>query len=126
MYASELPASSVYAAYYRELSKYDVMALSLYSSGRSVRPVGHGCTGRPHLPADALIVDIGCGTGALLMPSTAGWKRLYGVDRRQGRSESRELFGLHNVTTGTLNRPPPGCRWNRLVWSVDRRIGTCP
>ncbi len=107
MYASELPASSVYEAYYRELSKYDVMA-----SVAEIRPVDRVRMSatvelcRPHLPADALIVDIGCGTGALLDAfKTAGWTRLYGIDPApEAAAKAATLFGLHNVTTGTLKQ----------------------
>lgn len=107
MYASELPASSAYAAYYRELSKYDVMA-----SAAEIRPVDRVRMSatvelcRPHLPADALIADIGCGTGALLNAfHNTGWSRLYGIDPAPGAAaKAATLFGLHNVTTGTLEQ----------------------
>lgn len=107
MYASKLPVSAVYAAYYRELSKYDVM-----TSVADIRPVDQVrmtaavelC--RPHMAADALIADIGCGTGALLNAfSIAGWKRVYGIDPAPGAAaKAAKLFGLHNASTGTLEQ----------------------
>lgn len=107
VYASDLPDSDVYAAYYCGLSKYDVM-----TSITEIRPVDRvrmaAAVGlcAPHLAADALIADIGCGTGALLNAfREAGWSRLHGVDPAAGASaKADELFGLRNVRTGTLRQ----------------------
>ena len=109
MYASELPASSVYAEYYRALSKYDVMA-----SVAEIRPVDRVRMAatvalcRAHLHADALIADIGCGTGTLLKAfQEAGWSRLHGIDPAPGAAaKAAALFGLQSVTTGTLGDAP--------------------
>lgn len=106
-YASELPDSATYAAYYRGLSKYDVM-----TSTAEIRPVDRvrmaAAVGLcvPHLATDALIADIGCGTGALLNAfRKAGWSRLYGIDPAPGApAKANALFGLHNVRTGTLSQ----------------------
>lgn len=106
-YASELPDSVVYDAYYHELSKYDVM-----TSTAEIRPVDRvrmtAAVGLciPCLAADALIADIGCGTGALLNAfREAGWSRLYGVDPAPGApAKADALFGLRNVRTGTLSQ----------------------
>jgi SAM-dependent methyltransferase len=107
VYASELPASAVYDAYYRGLSKYDVM-----TSTAEVRPVDRVRMSvavdlcRPYLAADALVADIGCGTGALLNAfAEAGWSRLHGIDPAPGASAKADsLFGLKNIRTGTLSQ----------------------
>ena len=107
VYASELPDSDTYAAYYKGLSKYDVLA-----STAQIRPVDRvrmaAAVGlcAPHLATDALIADIGCGTGALLNAfHEAGWSRLYGIDPAPGAPAKAEaLFGLHNVRTGSLSQ----------------------
>jgi SAM-dependent methyltransferase len=106
-YASELPDSATYTAYYRNLSKYDVM-----TSTAEIRPVDRvrmaAAVGlcAPHLAADALIEDIGCGTGALLNAfREAGWSRLHGIDPAPGAPARAEaLFGLRNVRTGSLSQ----------------------
>lgn len=107
VYASELPDSSAYEAYYRWLSKYDVM-----TSTAEIRPVDKVrmaaavalCS--PHLASDALIADIGCGTGALLNAfGEAGWSRLYGIDPAPAAAaKASALFRLDNVRTGTLSQ----------------------
>lgn len=106
VYASELPDSAVYDAYYRGLSKYDVM-----TSAAEVRPVDRvrmaaavGLCG-PYLATDALIADIGCGTGALLNAfREAGWSQLCGIDPAPGAAvKADSLFGLRNIRTGTLS-----------------------
>ncbi|WP_157662693.1 class I SAM-dependent methyltransferase [Sulfuriferula sp. AH1] len=109
IYASELPESASYEAYYRELSKYDVM-----TSTAKIRPVDQVrmaaavnlCV--PHLTADALIIDIGCGHGALLNAfHTAGWACLYGIDPApEASAKANALFGLQNVQTGIVRQAP--------------------
>lgn len=107
IYASELPDSASYEAYYQALSKYDVVAATA-----KIRPVDQVrldaainiCA--PYLSADALVIDIGCGHGALLNAfHTAGWSRLYGIDPAPGASvKANTLFGLQNVQTGTIRQ----------------------
>lgn len=105
VYASELPDSAVYDAYYRGLSKYDVI-----TSTAEIRPADRvrmaAAVGlcAPHLAVGTLIADIGCGTGALLNAfQAAGWSRLYGIDPAPGASAKADsLFGLKNVLTGTI------------------------
>lgn len=81
-YASELPPPAVYDAYYRSLSKYDLtpenddLPPPLRDRARQALAL---C--RPHLPAGAVVTDIGCGSGALLLAfRDAGHRRLYGID----------------------------------------------
>jgi SAM-dependent methyltransferase len=108
-YASELPESAQYEAYYRELSKYDVM-----TSTAKIRPVERVrmsaainlCA--PYLATDAFIADIGCGSGALLDAfHTAGWTSLYGMDPApEASAKANALFGLQNVRAGTIRQAP--------------------
>lgn len=109
VYASELPESASYEAYYRELSKYDVM-----TSTAHIRPVDQVRMAAavnlcmPYLTNDALIIDIGCGHGALLDAfHAAGWTNLYGIDPAPDASaKANALFGLQNVRTGTIRQAP--------------------
>lgn len=104
-YASDLPHSSTYATYYRTMSKYDQpMARGISTTTRRrIEATLALCT--PHLPADALIADIGCGSGALLAGfKAAGFSRLYGIDPARGAPrEAVRQFGLHNVGIGSLD-----------------------
>lgn len=109
LYASELPTSAVYENYYRNLSKYDVI-----SSAADVSPVERGRMAsavalcREHLDNDAIIVDIGCGSGGLLHAfQAAGWSNLHGIDPAPGAmTKAATLFGLPGVRTGTLRQAP--------------------
>jgi hypothetical protein len=107
VFASELPAAEIYDAYYRGLSKYDVMASAVeLSSADRVRIAATIRLCSPHIGKDALIADIGCGTGALLGAfKESGWSRLYGMDPAPGApAKAASFFGLQNVKTGTLRQ----------------------
>ena len=51
-----------------------------------------------------MVVDLGCGFGALLSKlHTAGWINLHGVDPAPNSAErARTLFGLTNIHQGTI------------------------
>lgn len=108
-FASDLPYPDTYGAYYRVLSKYDVIidgtAISSVAATRIQRAL-ELCA--PYLPAEALIADIGCGYGALLNGfRTAGFSRLYGIDPAPyAAREAARLFGLDNIHIGTLPNAP--------------------
>jgi SAM-dependent methyltransferase len=105
VYASDLPATSAYNNYYRTLSKYDVM-----DSVKQIRPVDRKralaavelC--KPYIDEQAIIADIGCGSGHLLSVfAEQGWQNLFGIDPAPNAASKAEyLFGLKNVCSGTL------------------------
>lgn len=108
-FASDLPHPNTYGEYYRALSKYDVII-----DGPEISPVTLTRIQRalelcaPHLPAEALIADIGCGFGALLNSfRMAGFSRLYGIDPAPyAAREADRLFGLKQIHIGTLPDAP--------------------
>lgn len=108
-YASDLPHPETYTSYYRALSKYDVVigstALSPTVNNR-IRRTLELC--RPYLPRNALIVDIGCGFGALLNAfREAGFPRVHGIDPApHSAREAARLFGLRDIHVGTLQEAP--------------------
>jgi len=106
VYASELPDNQSYSHYYQKLSKYDVMtATSEIRPADQLRMTTAVNLCAPHLATNALIADIGCGTGTLLHSfKQAGWKQLYGIDPApEAATKAASLFGLNNVCTGTLD-----------------------
>jgi len=108
-FASDLPHPDTYSAYYRALSKYDVIIGSTVVSPTTnsrIRRTLELCT--PYLPQNALIVDIGCGFGALLNAfREAGFPRVHGIDPAlHSAFEAARLFGLRDVHVGTLPEAP--------------------
>lgn len=108
-FASDLPHPDTYGAYYRALSKYDVVidgaAVSPTAAVR-IRKALELCM--PHLPPDALIADIGCGFGALLSAfREAGFPRVHGIDPAPyAAREAARLFGLRDIHVGALLDAP--------------------
>ena len=101
-FAYDLPDDATYQHYYRTLSKYDVSAtLSKADQTRFsaiARVIGQD------LQADAIVVDIGCGEGALLAQlQAAGFSHLYGVDPAPNIPQvAQQKYGLDCIQTGFL------------------------
>ncbi len=105
LFADQLPEPEVYARYYQELSKYDVLASveSVPSWDRARIAAALGLCSE-FLRPDALIADIGCGSGYLLSQFVQeGFHNVYGLDPARSSAETaRTLFGLTEVRTGLL------------------------
>ncbi|MDS4013436.1 MAG: class I SAM-dependent methyltransferase [Candidatus Accumulibacter sp.] len=103
-YASDLPSPAVYAAYYRELSKYDQEGIGSIPEPLRERASQALALCRPHLAGDARIIDIGCGAGALLHAfREAGFRRLHGIDPAPGGAQARLGHdGGENILAGNL------------------------
>ncbi len=103
-YASDLPLPASYASYYRTMSKYDLPGTGGVSSSARQRFEAALSLSTRHLPADALIIDVGCGSGALLGAfKAAGYSHLYGIDPAPGAPrEAARQFGLQHVVSGSL------------------------
>lgn len=105
VYASDLPESSVYENYYQALSKYDVMtSVDQIRQVDRLRAEAAVQLCKPFLTEQAVIADIGCGSGHLLSAfKDAGWHALYGIDPAPNAAAKAEiLFGQKNVCSGTL------------------------
>jgi len=107
VYANRLPEPSQYDAYYRQLSKYDVISTaSTIPEVDQFRAQSAICFCQAYLSPDAVIADLGCGSGVLLNAfHQAGWHRLYGLDPApNAHNKAQELFSLAGVMTGTLEQ----------------------
>lgn len=105
-YATDLPTPATYADYYRMLSKYDVTDSTddIPDHDRMrIRTAVELC--RPHIQDDAVIVDIGCGIGALLDGfRQANYLNVHGIDPApDAHTLAKRLFGFSTVRTGSLN-----------------------
>jgi SAM-dependent methyltransferase len=105
-YATDLPSPETYADYYTRLSKYDVIAtandIAEHDRIRIQTAVGLCQT---HLEENAIIVDLGCGIGALLEGfREAGFPNVHGLDPApDAPSRAQQLFGISTVRTGSLD-----------------------
>lgn len=101
-FAYRLAETAVIERYYRSVSKYDVAIsisrLDQYRFDSAIRI----CEGM--VSKDALVVDLGCGYGALLgCMARAGWSELHGVDPAPHSAQrASEMFGLTNIRQGTI------------------------
>ena len=102
-FAQKLPDEALYLRYYSELSKYDSQP-SVSSLDRQRIDAAVELCVRLQIPKESLIVDLGCGFGALLATlRDAGWNRLVGVDPApQSARRAQEQFGLDGIYQGTL------------------------
>lgn len=103
-YARQLADGATIARYYQSASKYDVAStISLIDQTRIDAAVAI-CAA--HTPKDAMVVDLGCGYGALLSClHSAGFSNLHGVDPAPHSAErARTLFGLGNIYRGTMDQ----------------------
>ncbi|MDQ7073214.1 MAG: class I SAM-dependent methyltransferase [Gammaproteobacteria bacterium] len=106
-YANALPEPSQYDAYYRLLSKYDVISTaSTIPDVDQFRAQSAIQFCHAYLRPDAVIADLGCGSGVLLNAfHQAGYHTLYGLDPApNAHNKAQELFSLAGVTTGTLEQ----------------------
>ena len=102
-FAQQLADGATIGRYYQSVSKYDVAhKISVIDQTRIDAAVAI-C--QAHAPRDAMVVDLGCGFGALLSClQTAGFTNLHGVDPAPNSAErARTLFGLSNIHLGTMD-----------------------
>jgi SAM-dependent methyltransferase len=101
-FAYELPDDATYQRYYRHLSKYDVGAT--LSNSDHARFQAIVALVQETMPADACVVDIGCGEGALLAKlSEAGFAQLHGIDPAPNAPAlAQSKYGLTGVRSGFL------------------------
>ena len=102
-FAYVLPDDATYQCYYRTLSKYDVSAT--LSESDQLRFDALVRLVQSRLGPESLLVDIGCGEGALLSKlKTAGYTQLFGVDPAPHAPEvALRKYGLDTVRTGFLD-----------------------
>lgn len=101
-FAYSLADDQTFRSYYQSLSKYDVAGEISELDRLRIDAAVKICQGK--IPHDAMIVDLGCGYGALLSGlKTAGWRNLYGIDPAPNSAErARKLFGLEKIYCGTM------------------------
>lgn len=99
-FAFELPDDVTYQSYYQTLSKYDVSATLSASDQKRFDAIVHLC--QQWLTPHSIIVDIGCGEGALLSRlKTNGFHNLYGVDPAPNAGTiALQKYGLNAVHQG--------------------------
>lgn len=102
-FARELPEEAQYFRYYEELSKYDSQPIVSTVDRLRINAAVDFCVSLG-IPKDALILDLGCGFGALLASlRNAGWERLQGLDPApKSALRAREQFDLECIHQGTL------------------------
>lgn len=102
-FAYQLADDSVINRYYRTASKYDISGEISRLDQHRFDSVIRICEG--FVPWDAMVVDIGCGYGALLdCMAHAGWTNLHGVDPApKSAQRAKERFGLTNIHLGTID-----------------------
>lgn len=102
LFAASLADDQTFQSYYQSVSKYDVAAKVSKLDELRIDAAVRICRGR--IPCDAMIVDLGCGYGALLSRlKLAGWNNLHGVDPAPNSAErARELFALEGIHCGTM------------------------
>ena len=99
-FAYALPDDTTYQRYYRTLSKYDVSAT--LSESDQLRFDALVRLVQSRLGTASLLVDIGCGEGALLSKlKAAGYTQLFGVDPAPNApTVALRKYGLDSVRTG--------------------------
>jgi SAM-dependent methyltransferase len=104
-YAADLPKADTYTDYYQTLSKYDVVdsAIDIPAHDKiRIRTAVELC--QPHICANTIITDIGCGFGALLEGFRfAGYSNIHGIDPApDAHLLAKKLFGIADIQTGFL------------------------
>lgn len=99
-FAFELPSDATYQNYYQTLSKYDVSATLSASDQKRFDAIVRLC--QRWLTLQSIVVDIGCGEGALLSKLKAnGFENLYGVDPAPNAGAvALQKYGLQAVREG--------------------------
>ena len=101
-FAHVLPDDLTFRSYYQSVSKYDVVGKISKLDQLRIDAAVKILKGK--VPHDAMVVDLGCGYGALLSClKQAGWNHLHGVDPApKSADRARELFDLGNIHCGTM------------------------
>lgn len=102
-YAHQLADDGVFSLYYQSLSKYDIATdISVVDQARIDAAI-QIC--ERHLRKGEMIVDLGCGYGALLgCMARAGWGNLHGVDPAPNSAQrAKAIFGLTSIHLGTFD-----------------------
>jgi SAM-dependent methyltransferase len=103
-FARQMADDATIGHYYQTASKYDVASkISALDQTRIDTAVGICAS---NIPKDSMVVDIGCGFGALLSClQRAGFSNLHGIDPAPNSVErARTLFGLSQIHRGTLDQ----------------------
>lgn len=103
VYASELAQTQTFNEYYSRFSKYDITSsISHIDSLRFSSITNIICQ---QAPKDALILDIGCGNGAMLNAlSQVGFRRLHGIEPAPKAKEfAKRHFGITTIERGDLS-----------------------
>jgi len=101
-FAHVLADTKTFQSYYQSVSKYDVAGQISKLDQLRIDAAVKICQDK--IPHDAMVIDLGCGYGALLSClKAAGWSNLYGIDPAPNSAgRARELFGLTNIHCSTV------------------------
>jgi len=102
-FAHTLADNDSFTHYYQSVSKYDFASkISAIDQARIDAAIAI-C--KRHVPKSDMIVDLGCGYGALLgCMANFGWTNLHGVDPAPNSAiRANEMFGLTNIHLGTMD-----------------------
>ena len=102
-FAFDLPSDSTYEKYYNELSKYDITGnLSEFDLLR-FDAIANLCA--RSFSTHSIIVDIGCGDGALLSKLQGkGFQKIYGIEPAPNASTvAKEKYNINTISQGFFN-----------------------
>ena len=101
-FAHVLADEPTFKKYYQSVSKYDVAGYISKIDQLRIDAAVRICQGK--IPYSAMVVDLGCGYGALLSClQSAGWINLHGIDPApNSAARANELFGLKNIYCSTM------------------------
>lgn len=103
-FAHQLADAITFEQYYKHASKYDVATQVSPIDEERIQSAIEFCAST--IESNALIVDLGCGFGAMLAAlNNAGWSNTYGVDPApNSASRAKLLFGVERIYCATLHQ----------------------
>ena len=102
LFADGIPDEKIYADYYANLSKYDVVGANVNPIDRLRVEAGAKLVNQ-FADKSAKVVDIGCGNSALLGNlRSQGYTKLIGIDPAKNCSERAKIYGIQNVYCGSI------------------------
>ena len=104
LFASTIAENETVKSYYLSCSKYDISGEISWLDNIRIKEAIKFVNEVSPIPVESMIVDLGCGFGALLSGfKGAGYTNIYGIDPAQNVVKAAyNLFGLENIFCSTL------------------------